>query len=73
MRCTVQGARTSKGRFKQLKSSLRSRRKLRLVWPGNGQKSVRLRSPWRLVGRKRQESRLHVFQKLDDRGDQTRA
>ena len=61
MRCTVQGARTSKGRFKQLKSSLRSRRKLRLVWPGNGQRSDRVRSPWwRLTGRKRQESRLHI-------------
>ncbi len=59
MRCTVPGAPTSKGRFKQLKSSLRSRRKLRLVWPGNGQKSVRLRSPWRPAGRKRRVSRLH--------------
>ena len=59
MRCTVHGAPTSKGPIKQLKSSLRSRRKLRLGGPGNGQKSVRARSLGRLSGRNGRVSRLH--------------
>ncbi len=58
-RCTVQGARTSKGPINQLTSSLRSRRKLRLVGPGNGQKPVCVRSPWRPAGRNGQVGRLH--------------
>jgi hypothetical protein len=58
-RCTVHGAQTSKGPFKQLKSSLRSRRELRLVGPGNEQKPVRVRSPWRQTGRDGQICRLH--------------
>ena len=61
-RCTVHGARISKGPFKQLKSSLRSRRKLRLVGPENGQKPVRVRSPWRHFGRDGRGCRLHFFQ-----------
>ena len=57
--CTVQGARTSKGPINQLTSSLRSRRKLRLGGPGNGQKPVSVRSPWRPAGRNGQVGRLH--------------
>jgi hypothetical protein len=59
-RCTVHGAQTSKGPFKQLKSSLRSRRKLRLVGPENEQKPVRVRSPWRQTARDGRECRFHI-------------
>ena len=46
-------------RSNQLTSSLRSRRKLRLSGPGNGQKPVCVRSPWRPTGRNGQVGRLH--------------
>lgn len=62
MRCTVQGARTSRGPVKQLESSLRSRRKLRLVEPGNEQKPVRLRSPCRQTVQDGRGCRLHITQ-----------
>ncbi len=58
-RCTVHGARTSKDPINQLTSSLRSRRKLRLGGPGNGQKPVSVRSPWQPAGQNERVGRLH--------------
>jgi hypothetical protein len=71
-RCTVHGARTSKGPINQLTSSLRSRRKLRLGGPGNGQKSVRVRSLGRLAGRNGRVSRFHFPKTGRSRGLDTR-
>jgi len=56
--CTVQGARTPKGPVNQLKSSLRSRRKLRLVGPGN--EPVHLRYPWPPTSLNGQAGRHHI-------------
>ena len=71
--CTVQGARTPQGPSK-LKSSLRSRRKLRLVWPviAISPLPVRPRSPLRQTCRDGRECLHNFFPKtLDDREKQT--
>ena len=69
IRDPVHGAPTPKGPIEKLESSLRSRRKLRLVWPENWQEPVCLRSPSRPTALNKQVGRNHFLQNLDDRGE----